>query len=52
MCVLYMVDFSLFDLKHTRDFPGGPVAKTLPSQCSGTGLALCLVKELDPTCYN
>ena len=32
--------------KDTRDFPSGPVAKTL---CSG---AHSLVRELSPTCHN
>ena len=30
------------------NFPGGPVAKTLCSQCT----VWSLVRELDPTCYN
>ena len=33
------------------DFPGGPVAKTLSSQCRGPGVRF-LVRELDPTCHN
>ena len=34
-----------------RDFPGGPVAKTLSSQCRG-GWVQSLVRELDPACRN
>ena len=37
--------------KPTQDFPGGPVAKTLCSQCRGLGVQ-ALVRELDPTCCN
>ena len=33
------------------DSPGGPVAKTLLSQCRGPGFDP-LVRELDPTCHN
>ena len=32
-----------------RDFPGGPVAKTLHFQCRGAGVP-SWVAELDPTC--
>ena len=34
-----------------RDFPGGPVVKTLRSQCKGPRVQ-SLVRELDPACYN
>ena len=34
-----------------RDFPGGPVAKTLHSQCRGPGVR-ALVRELESTCCN
>ena len=34
-----------------RDFPGGPVAKTLCSQCRGS-CDQSLVRELDPTCHS
>ena len=34
-----------------QDFPAGPVAKTLCSQCRGLGV-LSLVRELDPTCHS
>ena len=41
--------------KATRDFPGGPVAKTLHSQCRAPGfhpreLDLTCHRELDPAC--
>ena len=35
----------------TRDFPGGPVARTPRSQCRGPGVQ-SLVRELDPTCHS
>ena len=34
-----------------KDIPGGPVAKTLSSQCKESGVQ-SLVRELDPTCCN
>ena len=36
------------NVKWMRDFPGGPVAKTLCSQCR----VRSLVRELDATCRN
>ena len=41
----------ILQLKINRDFPGGPAAKTLHSQCRGPGFK-SLVRELDPTCCN
>ena len=35
-----------------RDFPGGPVAKTLCSQSRGSAWVRSLVGELDLTCCN
>jgi len=37
--------------KEGRDFPGGPVAKALCSQCRGPR-GQFLVRELDPMCPN
>ena len=37
--------------KEGRDFPGGPVAKALCSQCRGPRVRF-LVRELDPACHN
>ena len=39
------------DKRQNRDFPGGPVAKTLCSQSTGTWV-WSLVRELEPTCWN
>ena len=35
-----------------RDFPGGPVAKTLPSQCRGPGIDPCLENQILHACSN
>ena len=35
---MYILFFRLFSIiRHYREFPGGPVAKTLYSQCRGPG---------------
>ena len=41
----------MLKISQARDFPSGPVAKTLSSQCKGPGVRF-LVRELDPTCHN
>ena len=41
----------MLKIPQARDFPSGPVAKTLSSQCKGPVVRF-LVRELDPTCHN
>ena len=49
---MHVLRFYLFFKRYkSRDFPGGPEAKTPHSQCRGAWVQ-SLVKELDPSCPN
>ena len=51
ICTAFFRMSSILQFKNIfkRDFPGGPVAKTLFSHCRGPKFT-SLIRELDPTC--